>query len=363
MPARRLRTPTGARHASTEESSTPSEHRASVCLFCTGLVGWIVDVAHVPSHWAGRLGAIQNDDTRIPRPLLPLLRTAIEPPPHRLHSRMHVPGSAVICTHESPIALLPFKEEDDARAEELARVDDALKEDEGLTHAVLWRWVSERATHRSSPHGPCEPSARVMGRARTYATDLPKWDSTLPEAASERDHRSPHIRIVSPAILGSLLHIVTRIRPVRHDPRILDTYDMTFCIQRTGALPRAALVAARPTNRSVDDVPLVSVLRRSPHPDGPTACLTLTHRTRQRISRHSPSPTSHDTSTSRDETICLSPFLSTRAPTDAITNRAWSSGRILKSFGLTAPRARPETIGLLSRGVHPPVIYAPRNAS
>ena len=66
--------------------------------------------------------------------------------------------------------------------------------------------VSERATHRSSPHGPCEPSARVTGRARTYATDLPKWDSMLPEAASERDHRSPHIHIVSPAILGSLLH-------------------------------------------------------------------------------------------------------------------------------------------------------------
>jgi hypothetical protein len=33
--------------------------------------------------------------------------------------------------------------------------------------------------------------------------------------------------------------------------------------------------------------------------DGPTTCLTLTHRTRQTISRHSPSPTSHDTSTSR----------------------------------------------------------------
>ncbi|KAJ7789798.1 hypothetical protein B0H14DRAFT_3502526 [Mycena olivaceomarginata] len=32
--------------------------------------------------------------------------------------------------------------------------------------------VSERATHRSSPHGPCEPSARVTGRARTHATDL-----------------------------------------------------------------------------------------------------------------------------------------------------------------------------------------------
>jgi hypothetical protein len=52
--------------------------------------------------------------------------------------------------------------------------------------------VSERATHRSSPHGPCEPSARVTGRAQTYATYLPKQDSTLPEAASEQDQHSPH---------------------------------------------------------------------------------------------------------------------------------------------------------------------------
>jgi hypothetical protein len=79
--------------------------------------------------------------------------------------------------------------------------------------------VSERAMHHLSPHGPCEPSTRLTGRARTYTTDLPKWDSTLPEAASERDHRSPHIRIVSPTVLGSLLHIVTRIRPICHDPR------------------------------------------------------------------------------------------------------------------------------------------------
>ncbi|KAJ7326167.1 hypothetical protein DFH08DRAFT_710798, partial [Mycena albidolilacea] len=33
--------------------------------------------------------------------------------------------------------------------------------------------VSEHATHRSSPHGPCGPSARVTGRAGTYTTDLP----------------------------------------------------------------------------------------------------------------------------------------------------------------------------------------------
>jgi hypothetical protein len=52
--------------------------------------------------------------------------------------------------------------------------------------------VSEHATHCSSPHGPCKSSARITGRARTYATDLPKQDSMLPEAASERDQRSPH---------------------------------------------------------------------------------------------------------------------------------------------------------------------------
>jgi hypothetical protein len=56
----------------------------------------------------------------------------------------------------------------------------------------LWCEVSKRATHRLSPHGPCEPSTRLTGRARTYTTDLPKRDSTLPEAASERDQHSPH---------------------------------------------------------------------------------------------------------------------------------------------------------------------------
>ncbi|KAJ7747883.1 hypothetical protein B0H14DRAFT_3513953 [Mycena olivaceomarginata] len=101
-------------------------------------------------------------------------------------------------------------------------------------HGELPRLQHIQRFARSSPHSPCEPSARVTGRARTYAMDLPKWDSTLLEAASERDHCSPHIRIVSPAVLGSLLHIVTWIRPVRHDPRVLDAYDVTFCIQRTG---------------------------------------------------------------------------------------------------------------------------------
>jgi hypothetical protein len=78
--------------------------------------------------------------------------------------------------------------------------------------------------------------------------------------------------------------------------------------------------------------------------------LTPTHRTRQRISRHSPSPTSHDASASREETIRLSPFLSTRAPADTTTSRTWSSGHIPRSFGLTAHRAHLEMIGLLSGG-------------
>jgi hypothetical protein len=98
----------------------------------------------------------------------------------------------------------------------------------GLMHVMRCE-VSERATHRSSPHGPCEPSTRVTGRARTYTTDLPKWDSTLPEAASERDHRSPHIRIVSPPF---------RLAPAPSShgyDLYATTYDATFCIQRTGA--------------------------------------------------------------------------------------------------------------------------------
>jgi hypothetical protein len=78
--------------------------------------------------------------------------------------------------------------------------------------------VSERAAHCSSPHGPCEPSARLTGQVRTYATDHPKRVSTLLEAASERDQRSPHIHIVSPAIRARSCTIVTRMRPIPQDP-------------------------------------------------------------------------------------------------------------------------------------------------
>jgi hypothetical protein len=161
-----------------------------------------------------------------------------------------------------------------------------------------------------------------------HATDLPKRDSTLPEAASERIGL-PTSALSPLPFWARSCSIVTRIRPVHHDPRVLDAYDATFCIQRTGApyTTRTAFIATRPppairlVSRRIRPS-LISVLGRSPTPDGPTACLTPTHRTRQRISRHSPSPTSHDTSTSREETIRLSPFLSTRAPADTTTSRA-----------------------------------------
>jgi hypothetical protein len=177
---------------------------------------------------------------------------------------------------------------------------------------------------------------------------------------------SPHPHCL-PRHLGSLLH--HRHTDTTRTPR--PTGSRRFpTTQRTGAphTTWTVFVATQhpPTIRPVPwriRPSLVSVLRRSPTPDGPTACLTPTHRTRQRISRHSPFPTSHDALTSREETICLSPFLSTRAPADATTSHAWSSRHILRSFGLTVPHAHPETIGLLSRGARSPAIYAPQNTS
>jgi hypothetical protein len=88
--------------------------------------------------------------------------------------------------------------------------------------------VSERATHRSSPHGPCEPSARVMGRARTrwiflngilcYRKQLPNETTALPTSASSP---LPFRLTSAPSSHG-------------YDP-YATTYDATFCIQRTGA--------------------------------------------------------------------------------------------------------------------------------
>jgi hypothetical protein len=133
--------------------------------------------------------------------------------------------------------------------------------------------------HRSSPHGPCEPSARVTGRARTYATDLPKRDSTLPEAASEHDQHSPHIRIVSPAIRARSCTIVTRIRPVHHDPRVLSLQRDLLHPTNRRSLYRADCIHRYSASAQYDRharPSLVSILGRSPTPDGPTACLTPT---------------------------------------------------------------------------------------
>jgi hypothetical protein len=82
-----------------------------------------------------------------------------------------------------------------------------------------WRCeVSKRAMHRSSPHGPCELSARVTGRARTYAMDLPKRDSTVPEAASERDQHSPHHPHRLPRHSTLLLYYRHLDTTIPHDP-------------------------------------------------------------------------------------------------------------------------------------------------
>jgi hypothetical protein len=60
-----------------------------------------------------------------------------------------------------------------------------------------------------------------------YATDLPKWDSTLPEAASERDQHSPHHRIASLAVQARSCTIVAQIRPVPHNLGLLTpSYDV-----------------------------------------------------------------------------------------------------------------------------------------
>jgi hypothetical protein len=166
--------------------------------------------------------------------------------------------------------------------------------------------VSEHATHRSSPHGPWEPSARVTGRARTYATDLPKLDSTLPEAASERDQCSPHHLHRLPCYSTSLLHYCHPDMTVPHNPG-LSTPSYNATSTRTGAphTTRTAFVATQcpqdmtsPLPWHVDEPSLASIPGCSLAPKELTACLTPTHWTRRTISRHSPSPTSHDASTS-----------------------------------------------------------------
>jgi hypothetical protein len=158
--------------------------------------------------------------------------------------------------------------------------------------------VSERATHCSSPHGPCKPSAQVTGRARTYTMDLPKWVSTLPEAASKRDQHSPHHPHHLPRHQSSFLHY--HHPDTTHTPRSklsTPSYDATLCIRisnKPGAPHTTWIVfvtTRRPTTGYDWSHPVVrgrpslfSVPGRSLAPDGPTACLTPTHRTRQRIS-------------------------------------------------------------------------------
>jgi hypothetical protein len=80
---------------------------------------------------------------------------------------------------------------------------------------------SKRVTHCSLPHGPCEPSAQVTGRAQTYVTDLPKRDSTLPEAASERDQCSPHHPHRLPCHSTSLLYHHHLETTIPHDLELL----------------------------------------------------------------------------------------------------------------------------------------------
>jgi hypothetical protein len=106
-----------------------------------------------------------------------------------------------------------------------------------------------------------------------------------------------------------------------------------------------------------------SVPGRSPTPDGPTACLTPTHQTKQRISRHSPSPlrTTHRLAERRPSVS--PPSWALEHPPTQLPSVPWSSRHIPRSFGLAAPRTHPETIGLLSRGVRSPAVCAPRNAS
>ncbi|KAJ7809288.1 hypothetical protein B0H14DRAFT_3481579 [Mycena olivaceomarginata] len=117
---------------------------------------------------------------------------------------------------------------------------EATGQAEELWVGLFWMWwrceVSERAMHRSSPHGPFEPSTQVTGRARTYATDLPKRDSTLPEAASERDQRSPHHLHRLPRHLTSLLYHRHLDTTVPHDPG-LSTPSHKHDISNNPALP------------------------------------------------------------------------------------------------------------------------------
>jgi hypothetical protein len=140
----------------------------------------------------------------------------------------------------------------------------------------------------------------------------------LPEAASERDQHSPHHDHCLTSYSSPLLH---HCHPdTTHSPRSGTLDPFLRCVvgeqpsvyaltNKTGALHTTQIAHVTTWHPVIIDTtdpfpwrkqpPLFSVSRRSLTPDGPTPCLTLTHQTRQRISRHSLSPTSHDTLTSR----------------------------------------------------------------
>jgi hypothetical protein len=139
----------------------------------------------------------------------------------------------------------------------------------------------------------------------------------LPEATSERDQHSPHH-------LHRLLHHSNSL-PHHHqqDTTVPRDWTLNSFLQRVGgerpsvytspasetSAPLITQIAHITTQRPVivDRVrpvpscgatcgqpPLFSVSRRSLTPNGPSLCLTPTHQMRQRISRHCPSPTSHN---------------------------------------------------------------------
>jgi hypothetical protein len=135
-----------------------------------------------------------------------------------------------------------------------------------------------------------------------YRKQLPSGTNTL-----------PIICIVSPAIRACSWNIVTQIRPVPHNLGLLTpSYNATLCIHVSNEpsaphTTRIVLVTTRRPATGYDRSPpvvrgrpsLFSIPGRSLALDGPTTCFTPAHRTRQRISQHSLSPTSHNVSTSR----------------------------------------------------------------
>jgi hypothetical protein len=191
-----------------------------------------------------------------------------------------------------------------------------------------------------------------------YWKQLPSETNTLPSSAL-----SPLTFELAPTPSS---HGCSLYPKIQDSQRLHTMRPSAYAPPANGSLPttQIAFITTRRSAIGYDRSPLLfSLPRRSLAPGKPTTCLIPTHRTRQRISQHSPSPTSHDTSTSRGETICLSPFLSTRGPADATTRPCLELQTYSKVVWPHCASRAPETIGLLSRGAHSPAIYAPRNAS